>query len=142
MHVSKEEWQQAQKKFERILDKDRSDPYSLLSLGNVCGSLWRLLEALPICQIYYNAKFHNPEKDAKYIKLAESYYQRVLTKNPANLYAANGVGIVFAEKGEISLAKEFFTQVREAADNMADVRLNLAHIHFAQGQFINAVKLV
>ena len=52
------------------------------------------------------------------------------------------MGIVVAEKGEIGLAKEFFTQVSEASESMADVRLNLAHIHFAQGMFINAVKLV
>lgn len=141
MHLSKEEWQQAQKKFEKIMEKDRNDAYSSLSLGNVCqlGSgetNWQF------SQIYYNAKFQTAEKEARYIKLANDFYWRVLNRNPANLYAANGVGIVCAEKGDINLAKEFFTQVREAADWMADVRLNLAHIHFAQGQFVNAVKLV
>jgi hypothetical protein len=40
MHLGKEEWQQAQKKFEKIIDKDRNDPYSLLSLGNVSVLAW------------------------------------------------------------------------------------------------------
>lgn len=82
------------------------------------------------------------EKEAKYVRLANDFYWKVLQKNPSNIYAANGIGIVFAEKGEVALAKEFFTQVSEASESMADVRLNLAHIHFAQGLFINAVKLV
>lgn len=141
MHLTKEEWQPGQKIFERILEKDKSDPYSLLALGN----------------IYYNAKFHNPDKvylvassevlltfykEAKYLKLAYDFYWKVLTKNPSNVYAANGVAIVTAEKGDLPLAKEFFTQIREAADHMPDVRLNLAHIHLGQGQFMSAVQLV
>lgn len=36
LHLEKEEWGVAQKKFERILEKiDRNDVYSLLALGNV-----------------------------------------------------------------------------------------------------------
>ena len=36
LHLEKEEWGVAQKKFERILEKiDRNDYYSLLALGNV-----------------------------------------------------------------------------------------------------------
>jgi hypothetical protein len=42
---------------------------------------------------------------------------------------------VLQNEGELGLAKEFFTQVREAADSVPDVRLNLAHIHLAQGKF-------
>jgi RNA polymerase-associated protein CTR9 len=83
MHLTKEEWQPAQKKFERILEKDKSDAYSLLALGN----------------IYYHAKFHNPEKEQKYLKLAYDFFWKVLTKSPANIYAANGVGITTAERG-------------------------------------------
>jgi RNA polymerase-associated protein CTR9 len=50
MHLGKEEWQQAQKKFEKIIEKDRADPYSLLSLGNVC--------VLP--SYYYNTIENSP----------------------------------------------------------------------------------
>lgn len=108
----------------------------------MCIRFARVRTLLTGLQIYYNAKFHTAEKEAKYIRLANDFYWKVLQKNPANIYAANGMGIVVAEKGEISLAKEFFTQVSEASETMPDVRLNLAHIHFAQGMFINAVKLV
>jgi len=81
-------------------------------------------------------------QEARYIKNAYDFYWRVLTKNPSNIFAANGVGIVTAEKGDLALAKEFFTQIREAADHMPDVRLNLAHVHLGQGQFMTAVQLV
>lgn len=46
LHMSKEEWLPAQKKFEQILEHDRNDSYSLLSMGN----------------IYYAAKFEKKDK--------------------------------------------------------------------------------
>lgn len=89
----------------------------------------------------------------------------------ANLYAANGAGMVFAEKGQFDIAKDLFTQVsstslitfdqkqnisvsacshlqvQEAASGsfnlqMPDVWINLAHVHFSQGNFALAVKMV
>jgi Flp pilus assembly protein TadD len=36
------------------------------------------------------------------------HYWRVLLKNPANIYAANGLGIILAERGELNEAKDFF----------------------------------
>ncbi|KAK4396857.1 protein CTR9 [Sesamum angolense] len=70
----------------------------------------------------------------------------VLQQNPANLYAANGACIVFAEKGQLDIAKDLFTQVIEATSGssnvqMPDVLINLAHVHFAQGNFALAVKM-
>lgn len=51
-----------------------------------------------------------------------------------------------AEKGQFDIAKELFTQVQEAASGsvfvqMPDVWINLAHVHFAQGDFALAVKM-
>ncbi|GJR67138.1 protein CTR9 [Tanacetum coccineum] len=50
-------------------------------------------------------------------------------------------------KGLFDVAKELFTQVQEAASGsvfvqMPDVWINLAHVHFAQGNFPLAIKMV
>ncbi|KAK4391860.1 protein CTR9 [Sesamum angolense] len=71
----------------------------------------------------------------------------VLLQQSANLYAANGAGMVFAERGQFDIAKDLFTQVQEAASGSSDVQMpdvwiNLAHVHFAQGNFALAVKMV
>ncbi|KAL8215486.1 hypothetical protein R6Q57_022323 [Mikania cordata] len=63
------------------------------------------------------------------------------------MYAANGAGVVLAEKGQFDIAKELFTQVQEAASGsvfvqMPDGWINLAHVHFAQGSFSLAIKMV
>jgi len=69
------------------------------------------------------------------------HYWRVLLKNPANIYAANGLGIILAERGELNEAKDFFIKVREATTTMPDVWLNLGHVYLAQGEFVNAIKM-
>uniref|UniRef100_M4D9K2 Uncharacterized protein n=1 Tax=Brassica campestris TaxID=3711 RepID=M4D9K2_BRACM len=70
----------------------------------------------------------------------------VLTQHSSNMYAANGSGIILAEKGQFDIAKDIFTQVQEAASGsvflqMPDVWVNLAHVYFAQGNFALAVKM-
>jgi RNA polymerase-associated protein CTR9 len=52
-----------------------------------------------------------PSQEEKYLKLAMDFYFKVLQQDPSNIYAANGVGIVFAEKGKLHEAKDFFIQV-------------------------------
>lgn len=39
-------------------------------------------------------------------------YVQILLQHPSNLYAANGAGVVLAEKGQFDISKELFTQVR------------------------------
>ncbi|EGC31227.1 hypothetical protein DICPUDRAFT_50293, partial [Dictyostelium purpureum] len=127
LHLSKEEWYNAQKKFEQILEnsENKNETYATLSLGN----------------LYYNAKFSNPDKVEKYLGNAESFYQRVLGKNPTNIYAANGIGMITAEKGNLNLASDIFLQIREAAIDCIPVSLNLAHVYMARGLIDNAIKL-
>jgi RNA polymerase-associated protein CTR9 len=64
----------------------------------------------------------------------------VLKKNQGNLFAANGIGILQADKAQWDIAKELFTQVHETTSGsifvqVPDVWINLAHIYFAQGLF-------
>jgi len=46
------------------------------------------------------------------------------------------------ERGHSTEAKDFFVQVREATGDMPDVWINLAHVYLAQGQHVNAIKMV
>ena len=126
LHLHKLEWAPAQLKFEQILKNlDKNDPYSLLALGN----------------IYYNAKFEKKEKADRYFQLAMDFYWKVLQTHPNNVYAANGLGIIMAEKRKLSEAKDFFMKVRESTSNFPDVWVNLAHVFILQGQFSNAISL-
>eukprot|EP01117_Protostelium_nocturnum_P007261 TRINITY_DN2598_c0_g1_i2.p1 TRINITY_DN2598_c0_g1~~TRINITY_DN2598_c0_g1_i2.p1 ORF type:complete len:1004 (-),score=427.67 TRINITY_DN2598_c0_g1_i2:118-3129(-) len=125
LHLSKGEWQPAQKKFEKVLEYDRHDAYSLLSLGN----------------IYYNARFEKDGKEDKYLQHAMDFYWKVLQQHPSNIWAANGVGIIYAEQNRLQNAKDFFVEVREATADMPDVWINLAHVHLAQGSYTNAIKM-
>ncbi|XP_020084440.1 protein CTR9 homolog isoform X2 [Ananas comosus] len=84
--------------------------------------------------------------EATHLEKAKELYTKVLTEHHGNMYAANGAGIVLAEKGQFDVSKDIFTQVQEAAAGsifvqMPDVWVNLAHIYFAQGHFALAVKM-
>ncbi|ONK66578.1 uncharacterized protein A4U43_C06F9790 [Asparagus officinalis] len=48
---------------------------------------------------------------------------KILMLRPGNLYAANGVGLVLAEKGHFDVSKDIFTQVQEAASGSVIVQM-------------------
>ncbi|TQE04734.1 hypothetical protein C1H46_009587 [Malus baccata] len=79
----------------------------------------------------YFAAIRNEKRNPKLEELST----KVLSQHSANLYAANGAGVVFAEKSHFDVSKDIFTQ-------MPDVWINLAHVYFAQGNFALAVKMV
>ena len=63
---------------------------------------------------YGNIFFANLDGEGydKHIKLAKDFYEKVLGKEPSNnIYAANGLGMVLAEKNFLAEAKEVFSQV-------------------------------
>ncbi|KAF0682722.1 Aste57867_25173 [Aphanomyces stellatus] len=130
MHFQKREWSLAQKKYEQVLGMKqqgvtlKNDPYTFLSMGNIFMS--------------------NIGEKGRYLKnmtLSETYYKKTLSTHPHNIYAANGIGIMLAEKGQFDKAKLIFAQVREAAPDMADAWINLAHIHMAEQRYGEAIQL-
>ena len=126
IHMEKREYHAAQRKFERILEKSNSrDPYALISLGNM----------------YYMARSERKEKKDSYMKYAADSYLMVLKHDNNNLYAANGIGMIFAEEGRLGAAGDIFTGVREGTNAMPDVLVNLAHIYVARGDFQKAITL-
>ncbi|KAL4854380.1 RNA polymerase-associated protein CTR9 [Chlorella vulgaris] len=74
-------------------------------------------------------------------------YRRVLEKDEGCIFAANGIGCVLAELGNLSAAKEVFLQVQEAsaASNgfwrMPDAWINLANVYLAQQQYTPAIQM-
>ena len=127
LHLSLCDWQPAQQIFDGLLGKKMSDveAYALLSMGNI-----------------YFANLDIPKRYAKHLGYAGDYYKRILTKDNANAYAANGLGTVVAEKGDLFKAKEIFNRVREVTgDTIPDAHLNLAHIYLAQKKHPEALQM-
>uniref|UniRef100_A0A1J3H2G1 RNA polymerase-associated protein CTR9-like protein n=1 Tax=Noccaea caerulescens TaxID=107243 RepID=A0A1J3H2G1_NOCCA len=135
LELKNDDWVKAKETFRAANDAtDGKDSYAILSLGN-----WNYFAAMR------NEK-RNPKLEATHLEKAKELYTKVLTQHNSNMYAANGSGIILAEKGQFDIAKDLFTQVQEAASGsvflqMPDVWVNLAHVYFAQGNFALAVKM-
>lgn len=128
LHLSLCDWKPAQKVFDGLMAQKIAsvEAYSALSMGNI-----------------YFANLHvSEQRYAKHLQYAADYYKRILGKDPLNAYAANGIGTVLAEKGEIFKAKEVFNRVREVSgDSINDALLNLGHIYLAQKKHPEALQL-
>jgi len=127
LHLSLCDWAPAQQVFDGLLTKkvQKVEAYAMLSLGNI-----------------YFANLSLPGKYAKHIGYAADFYKRILQKDTANAYAANGLGTVLSEKGELLRAKEVFNRVREVSgDAIADAHLNLGHVYLAQKRHPEALQM-
>ncbi|KAG0580584.1 hypothetical protein KC19_4G184500 [Ceratodon purpureus] len=135
LEVKTDDWLKAKDTFKGILEiKEGNDNYAMLALGN-----WNYYAAT-------RGEKKVPKLEAIHLDKARELYQKVLGLQPNNMYAANGIGVVLAEKGMFDISKDIFTQVQEAATgnlavDMPDVWINLGHIYLAQGQFGLAVKM-
>ena len=125
LHVERKEFQPAQRAFEHILGTVSSkDAYSLIALGN----------------IFYASVRPSESKTLKWLDKARSFFKRVLRLDPSNVYAANGIGLVLGDMGELGAAKLVFDSVREASPQMADVYVNLGHCALYHKHYAKAIK--
>ncbi len=116
----------ARKAFERLLQKiDRHDSYSLVALGN----------------IYIEIARSDKKSRNDCLKRAAEFFSKALSVEPKNPYAAAGLGILLAEHGQFSQAKEAFLQVRLAEPTFIDVTINLANCFVELGQPAAAIPL-
>ncbi|KAF7147473.1 hypothetical protein RHSIM_Rhsim03G0228800 [Rhododendron simsii] len=135
LELKNDDWVKAKDTFKAAKDaSDGKDSYATLCLGN-----WNYFAAV-------RSEKRAPKLEATHLEKAKELYTKVLSEHKANLYAANGAGVVLAEKGQFDVSKDLFTQVQQAAsgsifDEMPDVRINVAHMHFAHGDFPLAVKM-
>jgi RNA polymerase-associated protein CTR9 len=127
LHLSLCDWKPAQGVFNQLLEQKipNVEAYSMLCLGNV----------------YFN-NLKTPDRYAKHLQYAADYYRRILYKDNANAFAANGLGTVMAEKADLPRAKEIFNQVREiSGDSIPDALLNLGHIYLALSKHPEALQM-
>eukprot|EP00980_Cylindrotheca_fusiformis_P000285 scaffold66_cov115-Cylindrotheca_fusiformis.AAC.17 len=127
LHLSLCDWAPAQQVFDGLLGKKvpNVEAYAMLSMANI-----------------YFANLDVAGKYKKYLTYSADYYKRILTKDTANAYAANGLGTVLAENAELFKAKEVFNRVREVSgDAIADAHLNLGHIYLAQKKHPEALQM-
>jgi len=127
LHLSLCDWRPAQNVFDQLLSKKVSsvEAYSKLSMGNI-----------------FFANLSLPKSYSKHLLRASDLYKSILKKDKANAYAANGIGTILAEKGELFKAKEVFNRVREVSGaSIADAHLNLGHIYLAQKKHPEALQM-
>lgn len=120
----------ARKSFERVLQNiDKNDPYALVALGNIYVELAR------------QDKQHL--RSDEYHKRAGEFYGKALNLDKGNYFAAQGLGLIFADRGMVSEAREVFTQVRSAAGEGTnlDSALNQAHALVEMGKYAGAITL-
>ncbi|GAA52741.1 RNA polymerase-associated protein CTR9 homolog [Clonorchis sinensis] len=130
LHLSKNEAEQAQKKFDRIIRQPtyRADAFARISLGNI----WLTTLHHPI---------RDKDKRKRHQDRALSFYKAVLCADPRNIWAAHGIGCVLAHKGFVNEARDVFAQVREATADFPDVWINIAHIYVEQKQYTAAIQM-
>jgi len=127
LHLSLRDWAPAQSLFTELLasKNPKVEAYSQLSLGNI-----------------YFSNLNTPGKYAKHLTHSSDFYRRILQKDPSNFYAANGLGTILAERGDLFKAKEVFNRVREVSgDGIPDTLLNLGHIYLAQRKHPEALQM-
>eukprot|EP00850_Spirogloea_muscicola_P017763 SM000156S02119 [mRNA] locus=s156:71480:78136:+ [translate_table: standard] len=135
VEMERGEWMQSKDTLKRILKlTNNDDAHATVALGN-----WNYYTAL-------REGKHGPDHLLLHLGKAQEYYHKVLVRNPGNIYAANGLACIFAERDQIDLAKELLTQVQEAAAGskeleMPEVWVNLAHCHLAKGDHTLAIKM-
>eukprot|EP00877_Chromochloris_zofingiensis_P002087 jgi/Chrzof1/1187/Cz01g43270.t1 len=115
----------------------KKDPYTQLALASY------YLKCMPALT--------KTEKDVdiadRCLRLSEISYREVLTAEPRNVYAANGLGVVLAERGSLDAARDTFSMVQEAAAasggfvKLPDVWINLANLYLAKQNYASAIQM-
>jgi tetratricopeptide (TPR) repeat protein len=123
LYARGQKWDDAKKCYEKVVQRNRHDARTMLSLGNM----------------YFANLTGNPDK---YIKDSYKFFHHVLLEDNKNVYAANGLGMVCAQKGELDVAREIMSRAREAGMPLSeDICCNLAHVHLAQERYVDAEHL-
>ena len=138
LHVGGHDFQAAQSKLEKILQKDNLDAYASITLGNIYLNNARIDKHKEKDK---DKEDKSKEKFKQYLSRALDRYAHVFHRQPNNVFAANGAAAVLFQTGRVKEAKLMFSQIREAAaDHVPEVWINLAHAHLVQGEYIPAIK--
>jgi RNA polymerase-associated protein CTR9 len=130
-HLDLREWNHAQKKYEQVRTQNRHNNYVVLQLANIF---------LQSAQSY-------AEKRDRFLGLAQDYFLSVLSRDKSNLYAANGLAVIFQEKGMIDEADEVFAQIKAAClgtngskgVKIPSLWINIGHMYLLRGKYSKAI---
>ena len=110
---------------------DKHDLYALTGMGNLHMTIAREMP---------RQTDEHKERRRKTFQRAVEFFDKVLTLDPKNAYAAQGMGIaVVEEKRDVPAAIQIFSKVRESVKD-ASVHINLGHVFTEAKQFSRAIE--
>ncbi|GAB7362133.1 hypothetical protein MBLNU230_g2159t1 [Neophaeotheca triangularis] len=123
---------QEQRHYKHTLQQyDKHDLYALMSMGNLHLSFAR--------EIPRDTEPHKERRSKTYMRAVE-FFDKVLTLDPKNAYAAQGMGIaLLEEKKDTNSAIQIFSKIRESVKD-ASVHINLGHVFSDVKQFSRSIE--
>lgn len=120
---------------ETLQKHDKHDLYSLLGMGNLHLSIAREMR---------KETDQDKERRSKQYVRAVEFFDKVLTLDPKNAWAAQGVGIAVTEdKKDVNAGIQIFSKVRESLKGVAStgsVFLNLGHVFAELRQWSRSIE--
>ena len=113
---------------ETLVEFDKHDCYALLSLANIYCVLARDLKGSSV-----------EEKKRTYYTRATELYTKVLTLDRKNVYAAQGLAIVYIENKESTKGLDILRKIRDSLHDIS-VYLNLGHVLCDVKQYGKAIE--
>lgn len=113
-----------------LVEFNKHDGYSLVALGNLYLTIARET------RITRNGDVEKREK--AYFKASE-FFDKALQIDPNNVYAAQGIAIIFAETKRHDLALHIFTKIRETLHDIS-IYINCGHCLVDLKQYSKAIE--
>lgn len=113
---------------ETLVEFDSHDSYALISLANIYCVMAKDLRGLK-----------EDEKRRKYFVRAIELYTKVLSIDPKNVFAAQGLGIVYIENKEQTKGLDILRKIRDSLNDIS-VYLNLGHVLTELKQYSKAIE--
>lgn len=111
-----------------LVEYDSHDCYALISLANI------------YCVMARDVKVSKEaEKKKKYYIRAIELFAKVLSVDPKNVYAAQGLAIVYIENKEPNKGLDILRKIRDSLNDIS-IYLNLAHVLVELKQFNKAIE--
>lgn len=113
---------------ETLVDYDSHDCYALISLANI------------YCVMAKEIKGSKDEdKKLKYFVRAIELFTKVLSIDPKNVFAAQGLAIIYIENKDLNKGMDILRKIRDSLNDIS-VYLNLGHVLVEAKQFSKAIE--
>ena len=112
--------------FRSVSQTDREDAYSRIAMGTL------EYERLP--DPYRTGKIQDDYTYVQRFQASRDWFQRVLMREPSNLYAAHGLGVLLFEQMKLDDAKRVFQTLKEHYPRHVGAWINLGHVYMMQNR--------